>query len=205
MSWAEQPLGAARGSTGASPKGAQAICAEPSRGAACAAVWHVAAAERAMSCGSVGSKCGSQSGSGRGLGRGLQKATGPRLILGLDLLGWAASVWIAGQLGWTVGLVSGWFNWTVASGLVWSFGHCSRAGSKAEAEVKNGLALPDFGFGLIRILGCRLPYPTSADFSASFLSPSRGVSVADFGPLSSFSSLFLVLLSFLGVLRPKSS
>ena len=84
-------------------------------------------------------------------------------------------------------------------------GRYSWAGLKLEAEGKNGLALSGFGFGLTQIRGSRLPYPTSDDFLASFLSPSRGVSVADFGPLSSFSSLLVVLLSFLGVLRPKSS
>ena len=53
--------------------------------------------------------------------------------------------------------------------------------------------------------GPRLPYLTLTDFPVSFLSPSRGVFVADFGPLSSSSFLFVVLLSFLGVLRPKGS
>ena len=43
-----------------------------------------------------------------------------------------------------------------------------------------------------RYNGSRLPYPILTDFSASFLSPSRGVSVADFGPLS---SLFLFVRS----------
>ena len=68
--------------------------------------------------------------------------------------------------------------------------------AEVEAEGKNGLALSGFGFELTRIRGSRLPYLTSADFLASFLSPSRGVSVADFSPLSSFSSLFVILLSF---------
>jgi len=58
---------------------------------------------------------------------------------------------------------------------------------------KNGLTLSGFGFGLTRIRGSRLPYPTSADFPASFLS------------LSSSSSLFVILLSFLEVLQPKVS
>ena len=84
-------------------------------------------------------------------------------------------------------------------------GRCSWPGLKAKAEGKNGLTLSGFGFRMTRIYGSRLPYPTLANFLVSFLSPSRGVFVADFGPLSSFSSLFVVLLSFLGVLQPKIS
>ena len=85
-------------------------------------------------------------------------------------------------------------------------GRCSWAGPKAEAEGRNGLALSGFGFGLTWIRGSRLPYPTLANFPASFLSPSRGISVVDFGSLSSFSSLFVVLLSFLGGLKvPKTT
>ena len=64
-----EPSQTAGGVAGASPEGAQAVCTEPSRGTACPAVWHVAAAEKATSGGSVGSKRGSQSGSGRGSGR----------------------------------------------------------------------------------------------------------------------------------------
>ena len=78
------------------------------------------------------------------------------------------------------------------SQLVLGLGCYSWVGPKAEAEGKNGLALSSFGFGLTRIRRSRLPYPSSADFSARFLS-------------SSFFSLFVVLLSFLGVLQPKSS
>ena len=104
---------AAKGATGASPEGDQAVCTEPSRGTTYVAVWHVAAVEHATSCGGVGSRHGSQSGSGRSLGRGLQMATSARLTIGLSLLDWVAGVWIAGSFGWTVGLVLGWFSWTV--------------------------------------------------------------------------------------------
>ena len=87
-------------------------------------------------------------------------------------------------------------------------GRCSWAGSKAEAEGKNGLTLSGFGFGLTQIRGPRLPYPTPADFLVSFLSPYRDVSISDsvlFLPFPLYLSSFFLFWEFCGLKVPKTT
>ena len=103
-----------------------------------------------------------------GSGRLLQKATRSGWLLGLGLLDWVASVWVAGRFDWTVGLVSCWFSWIVASGLDWglsrfSWASISRAGLRLVWA--SGLGIR---FGLTRIRLILLPYPTSTQFSSAF-------------------------------------
>ena len=80
--------------------------AEPRRGTGYTTVCYVENSEHATSRMCVGSRHGSHSDSGRLL----QKATGPGWLLGLSLLDWAASIWVAGRFDWTVGLVSSRFS-----------------------------------------------------------------------------------------------
>lgn len=127
---------------------------------------------------------------------------------------WASAYWAGPQV---FGLQAGSIGPWVWSGLVqlnrsfWAglrFGPLKLGWAEGRGQGRNGLALPGSGFGLTRIRGSRLPYPTLADFPASFLSPSRGVFVADFGPLPSLF-LFVRRPSFLfwefcGLKAPKS-
>ena len=136
-------------------------------------------------------RVGSRSGSHFDSDRLLQKTTQPGWLLGLSLLDWPASIWVAGWFDWTVGLVSGWFSWTVASGLVWGLGRCSWA-SISRAGLRLGLSLGPgyFGSGWPGSDGSFFLTRLLRNFSTRFISPSHGISVADFDPLSSFPLYF---------------
>ena len=70
----------------------------------------MAAAEKATSGGSIGSKHGAQSSSGRGSGRGLWKATGPRLNVGPRLTGLGRKCLVCRPAQLDLGSSLGWFN-----------------------------------------------------------------------------------------------